>query len=248
MDRQEYEVMARVEYTLWWYVGMRKIADAWLHKLPTTPTPRTILDAGCGTGGNLTWLSGYGDPIGFDYSALACRHASRLPFPIAHVAIEAIPFADASFDIVTSFEVIDHKGVRDDIAALRECLRVLKPGGQLLLRLPAFKLLRGHHDARVHSVRRYTHNQLLVRLVAAGFVIQKSSYIHSFFFPMVLAQRMTERRSDEDASAQSDLQLPSPFINRLGLTVLGIEARLLKIGVRLPIGVSLLCLAQRPMT
>ena len=97
-------------------------------------------------------------------------------------------------------------------------------------------------------MRRYTHNQLLVRLVAAGFVIQKSSYIHSFFFPMVLAQRMTERRSDEDASAQSDLQLPSPFINRLGLTVLGIEARLLKIGVRLPIGVSLLCLAQRPMT
>lgn len=144
-----------------------------------------------------------------------------MPFPIAHAAIEAITFADASFDIVTCFEVIDHKGVRDDIAALRACLRVLKPGGQLLLRLPAFKWVRGHHYPCVHSERRYTHNQLLVRLVAAGFGIKKSSYIHSFLFPMAPAQRMTERRSDEDASAQSDLQLPSPFINRLGLTVLG---------------------------
>lgn len=139
-----------------------------------------------------------------------------MPFPIAHAAIEAIPFADASFDIVTSFEVIDHKGVRDDIAALRECLRVLKPGGQLLLRLPAFKWVRGHHYPCVHCERRYTHNQLLVRVVATGFVIQKSSYIHSFLFPMAPAQRMTERRSDEDSSTLSDLQLPCLLLIVLG--------------------------------
>ncbi|RLT23728.1 MAG: methyltransferase domain-containing protein [Chloroflexi bacterium] len=248
MERHEYEVMAHVEHTLWWYVGMRQIADAWLRTLPATTTPRRILDAGCGTGGNLSWLSHYGQPMGFDYSAIAAHYAAQSGFPIAQASIEAIPFSAASFDLVTSFEVIYHKGVRDDVGALRECLRVLKPGGHLLLRLPAFEWLRGHHDARVHSERRYTHQQMIARVTAAGFVVQKSSYINTLLFPMALAQRVTERRSAEHASAQSDLQLPSPFVNRLGLTALGIEARLLQIGVQLPIGVSLLCLAQRPMT
>jgi SAM-dependent methyltransferase len=248
MERLEYEVMAHVEHTLWWYVGMRQIADAWLASMPDNTLPRRILDAGCGTGGNLTWLRRYGNPIGFDYSATACTYAAQSGLPVAQASIEAIPFADNSFDLVTSFEVIYHKGVRDDVGALRECLRVLKPGGQLLLRLPAFEWLRGHHDARVHSERRYTHQQMIARVTAAGFVVQKSSYINTLLFPMALAQRVTERRSAKHVSAQSDLQLPSPFVNRLGLTALGIEARLLAIGVQLPIGVSLLCLAQRPMT
>jgi len=248
MERHEYEVMAHVEHTLWWYVGMRQIADAWLASMPASTIPRRILDAGCGTGGNLTWLQHYGNPIGFDYSATACTYTAQSGIPVAQASIEAIPFADASFDLVTSFEVIYHKGVRDDVGALRECLRVLKPGGQLLLRLPAFEWLRGHHDARVHSERRYTHAQMIERVTAAGFVVQKSSYVNTFLFPMALAQRVTERHSSEYVSAQSDLQLPSPFINRLGLTALALEARLLRIGVQLPIGVSLLCLAQRPMT
>ena len=89
---------------------------------------------------------------------------------------------------------------------------------------------------------------MIARVTAAGFVVQKSSYINTLLFPMALAQRVTERQSAEQVSAQSDLRLPSPFVNRLGLTALGIEARLLQIGVQLPIGVSLLCLAQRPMT
>ena len=248
MERHEYEVMAHVEHTLWWYVGMRQIADAWLASMPASTIPRRILDAGCGTGGNLTWLQRYGNPIGFDYAATACTYTAQSGFPVAQASIEAIPFADATFDLVTSFEVIYHKGVRDDVGALRECLRVLKPGGQLLLRLPAFEWLRGHHDTRVHSERRYTHQQMIERVTAAGFVVQKSSYINTLLFPMALAQRVTERRSAEHASAQSDLQLPSPFVNRLGLTALNLEARLLQIGVQLPIGVSLLCLAQRPMT
>ncbi len=247
MERLEYEVMAHVEHTLWWYVGMRQIADAWIANMPASTIPRRILDAGCGTGGNLTWLRRYGNPIGFDYSATACAYAVQSNLPVAQASIEAIPFADASFDLVTSFEVIYHKGVRDDVGALRECLRVLKPGGLLLLRLPAFEWLRGHHDTRVHSERRYTHQQMIERVVAAGFVVKKSSYINALLFPMALIQRVTERRS-ADVSTQSDLQLPSPFVNRLGLTALGIEARLLQIGVQLPIGVSLLCLAQRPMT
>jgi len=247
MERHEYEVMANVEHTLWWYVGMRQIADAWLASMPASTIPRRILDAGCGTGGNLTWLSRYGNPIGFDYSTIACTYATQTGIPVVKASIEAIPFTDASFDVVTSFEVIYHKGVRDDVGALRECLRVLKPGGQLLLRLPAFEWLRSNHDARVHSERRYTHQQMIERVTAAGFVVQKSSYINTLLFPLAFAQKANRWQGAEHMSDQSDLQLPSPFINRLGLTALGIEARLLQIGVQLPIGVSLLCLAQRPM-
>lgn len=245
MEYAEYHVMAQVEQSHWWYMGMRTIADAWLTQLPPQPTPRRILDAGCGTGGNLAWLARYGAPVGFDFSAVALPLAQRYNYPISRATIEAIPFADASFDLVTSFEVIYHRGVTDDVAALRECARVLAPGGHILVRVPAFEWLRGHHDDRVHGQRRYTQHSLHAKLSTAGLIPQKISYVNTLLMPLALLQRWQERRAHTD-TATSDLTMPSPLVNCIGSLALRSEAFGLQIGISWPVGVSLLCIAQRP--
>ncbi len=244
MERAEYQVMAHVEQHHWWYVGMRAIADIWLRQLPPTSSPRRILDAGCGTGGNLPWLAHYGEPIGFDFSSVALPFAQQYNYPLSRASIEAIPIADASVDLVTSFEVIYHRGVHDDVAALRECARILKPGGHMLVRVPAFEWLRGHHDDRVHGQRRYSHTQLHHKLHQAGLIPQKTSYVNSILLPLAVWQRWRERASS-DAHHTSDLEMPSPLINTMGRLALRTEAFGLTVGIHWPVGVSLLCIAQR---
>ncbi len=243
MERLEYEVMAHVEDQLWWYVGMRRIADVWLQGLPIS----TILDAGCGTGGNAKWLTQYGHIVGFDYESMACDYTQQRDIPVACASISTMPFRDQSFDLVTSFDVIYHRAVADDLAALKECYRVVAPGGYLLLRVAAFEWLGGHHHQRVHGARRYTPRGLTSLVQQAGFHVQKLSCVNTVLLPLVLAQVTKERLFGQATLDHSDVELPSPLVNRIGLTALAIEASLLRIGVSLPVGVSLLCLAQRPV-
>src|SRR5207248_8255591 len=145
--------MRAVEDTHWWYLGMRAIASDLLASLPLPPAP-LILDAGCGTGGNAALLERHGWLVGVDLSDLALDLAAgRGHRPLARASVTALPFPDQTFDLVTSFEVLYHRAVGDDVAALGELRRVLRPGGHLLLRLPALDWLRGAHDAAVHTER-----------------------------------------------------------------------------------------------
>jgi SAM-dependent methyltransferase len=242
MEATEYDILAHVEHQHWWYTGMRIIADAWLRQLPATPHSRRILDAGCGTGGNLTWLQQYGTPLGFDFSPQALEHAPS-QFPLLRASITAIPLASASVDLVTSFEVIYHRGVDDDVLALKECARVLKSDGYLLLRLPAFAWLRGHHDDRVHGARRYTKTELHHKLATAGLTPIRTSYVNTLLLPLALWQRLRERQHAHIAP-ESDLQIPSPLVNTMARGALQLEAKWLQLGALFPVGVSLLCLAR----
>src|SRR6476646_2501514 len=126
MNAAEYEAMFRVEDHLWWYTGMRRIAAQILgERLAGAGRRLAILDAGCGTGGNLDWLARYGAAYGVDFSPLAVAFcAQRHLTTVSRASVLDLPYPDSTFDLVTSFDVIYHLGVRDDVAALAEMRRV----------------------------------------------------------------------------------------------------------------------------
>ncbi|NTU86169.1 MAG: class I SAM-dependent methyltransferase, partial [Chloroflexales bacterium] len=157
MEKSEYTTMAAVELRHWWYGGMRAISAALLDRPYGGRRDLRILDAGCGTGGDALYLGRYGQVVGLDYAGeAAALVGERLPGRFARGSVLELPFADDSFDLVTSFDVLYHQGVPDEAPALAEARRVLCPGGRLLVRLPAYEWLRSRHDRQVHTRRRYT--------------------------------------------------------------------------------------------
>jgi SAM-dependent methyltransferase len=234
--------MRAVEDRHWWYVGTRAIARDVLVRLPLSRQPR-ILDAGCGTGGNAAQLlRRFGPVVGIDLSDLALELAAeREAATLVRGSVSTLPFRDATFDLVTSFEVLYHRAV-DDRAALRELGRVLVPRGFLLLRLPALEWLRGAHDEAVHTARRYTAEGLRSLLVEAGLEPLRLTYLNSLLLPLAAAKRIAERVSGVEGD---DLGDTPPVLEAGFRAALAAERRLVR-RFNLPLGVSVLALARRP--
>ncbi|MBI3761788.1 MAG: class I SAM-dependent methyltransferase [Chloroflexi bacterium] len=245
MDISEYYNIARLEESHWWYVGMAGIAKDWLSHLPTVNAakPRVILDAGCGTGGDLKFLSEFGTAIGIDLHPLALRLSAEKGYTrLARATVEQLPFPGESIAVLTSFEVLYHLQVNDDAQALRDFARVLEPGGWLLLRLPAHDWLRGAHDRTVHTRHRYTREEVQAKLRTAGLRPVRVTYANTLlFFPAALWRLIQRGTSDE---AHTDVRLPSPPVNRALTALLRAEGLWLR-RFDLPIGLSVLALAQK---
>src|SRR3569832_1397899 len=110
MERAEYEVMAAVAREHWWYGGMRAISAALLDQAYPARHDLRVLDAGCGTGGNVRFLRRYGTVVGIDLAAAALEFGGpRLPGVLSRASVLDLPFAGASFDLVTSFDVLYHR-------------------------------------------------------------------------------------------------------------------------------------------
>jgi SAM-dependent methyltransferase len=245
MEKIEYETLAGVELDHWWYGGMRAIAAGLLDPLYGRRRDLRILDAGCGTGGDGLFLRRYGCVSGVDLAPEAVTLAApRLNGRLSRATVQQLPFADESFDLVTSFDVLYHRGVENEVAVLREFRRLLRPGGRLLLRLPAYEFLRSRHDAQVHTRRRYRAGQVEDMLIAGGFWVERLSYVVSLLFPIPLAQRLLERLLPPPAEPASAMQTPSSSINRLLRLPMAFEAAWISLGGRFPFGLSIVCLAH----
>lgn len=244
MEREQYAIMARREERHWWYAGMRRVALATLQAALDGRSGLRILDAGCGTGGTTVELRRFGDVVGIDlaWEALLPAASRGLERRLARASIEGLPFADASFDAATSFEVVYHLGVSNDLAALRELRRVLKPSGVLLLRLPAHDWLRGAHDRLVHTRHRYAPSELRAKLSQAGFVVQHLTWANAFLFPAAVAKRLLEAR-ESSAAAEPDLWQPPEPVNAMLESAIALEALAIPRRVPLPFGLSVMALA-----
>jgi len=193
VDPEEYDIMYRAELSHWWYQGMAAITRSVLESFYTPGSGLRILDAGCGTGAGLFFLSQYGSVTGLDISAHAIRFcAERGCRQVARASVMSLPFRDKTFDLVTSFDILYFKGIHDE-SALQEAARVLRLDGRFLIRVPAFDWLRGTHDARVSTGHRYTARELAQKLVKAGFVVEFMSYANMILFPLALLKRISER-------------------------------------------------------
>jgi SAM-dependent methyltransferase len=245
VEAEQYEVLFRREDSHWWYAGMRTAALAVLRGAVAGKRLDRILDAGCGTGGTTARLAEFGGVIGIDFSTAALEYAAQRGLErLAQASVEALPFVNASFDLLTSFEVVYHAGVADDSLAFREFHRVLRPGGLLLLRLPAHDWLRGHHDQLVHTRRRYSRREVGRKLRAAGFSIERLSWANSLLFLPAAAKRLLERRQPETGSSEPDLWQPPMPLNWLLQQCVAVEALVLPRGIPLPFGLSVIALAR----
>jgi SAM-dependent methyltransferase len=208
-----------------------------------------ILDAGCGTGGNLRWLSRFGQAYGIDLAPQAVHFCQQRQLTtVSRASVLDLPFENESFDLVTSFDVIYHLGVSDDVAALRELRRVTRPGGAVLVRVPAAEWLRSEHDAAVHTRQRYSLEELKTKLARAGLIVEKASYANTLLFPAAALARLAARGGGPEKShgaERSDVRpAPAPVNAALG-AVLDLEALWLRRG-RFPAGLSALAVAVRP--
>lgn len=245
MNLEEYEIMYRVEDAHWWYVSLRGMIDLhWRRYAPKGPV--RVLDVGCGTGAVLDWLSKQDNvfPTGIDYSREAVRFCrKRGQIRSASASANELPFADASFDAVASFDVLCHRSIPDPCVPLREMRRVLRPGGVLLLNLPAYQWLYSSHDVAVHTVRRFTRPGALALLRETGFKGLSATYWNTFLFPGIVAVRLWRRflpptRSDLATGGEG-------AVNRLFAALLGVERAFVR-RLGFPFGLSVFVVARKP--
>jgi SAM-dependent methyltransferase len=238
MEAGEYARMDAAEGAMWWYRALHaRLLDA------LAPVRGAVLDAGCGTGGFLAALRrARPDLAGFgvEYSPGAARRAGeKSGASIACGSINALPFPDRCFDAAIAADVLCHGAVEPQ-AALAELRRVLRPGGRLVLNMPAYEWLLSAHDRRVHNRRRVTASRLGAWLHDAGFAAARPRYWNGLLLPLMAAQRkLLAARAD----APSDV---APFPPWLDASLHAVTALERALPLRLPAGGSVLATAMRP--
>ena len=244
MTSDELHAMLASDERHWWYRGRRRVLRAALDGLGLPPEAR-ILDAGCGSGRTLDDLAGYGRVSGIDLSAEAVAAARGRGHDDVQVArVEDLPFADGTFDLVTCLDVVEH--TPDDRATLRELLRVTRPGGLLLVTVPAYQALWSWHDEVNRHFRRYDSSSLRAAAHGAGWSLVRDTHFNSLLLAPAAAVRLAQRRRHAHAQPQSDLDLTPPALNGVLELPLRLESRILAAGSRLPAGLSLLAVLRRP--
>jgi len=235
--------MYRAEQSHWWYQGMATITRSVLELFYAPGSGLSILDAGCGTGGGLLFLSRYGTVTGLDISAHALGFcAERGCREVTRASVMALPFREESFDLVTSFDILYFEGI-DDKTALQETARVLRPGGRLMIRVPAFDWLRGTHDAKVSTAHRYTSKELSGKLKTGGFEVEFMSYVNMILFPLALLKRFAEKWRLA-AQQDSDLAVDMGAFSGLFRRCLVLESKVIP-WLRLPFGLSVVAMAKK---
>ena len=242
MTHDELQAMLSRDEDHWWYRGRRRFLRAELDRLPIAPGAR-LLDAGCGSGRTLDDLARYGQVSGVDLSPKAVLAARRRGHDDVHLArVEQLPYPDASFDVVTCLDVVEH--TPDDRATLAELRRVTRPGGLLLVTVPAYQALWSWHDEVNLHFRRYDSPSLRAAAVDAGWQLVGDTHFNSLLLAPAAAVRLAQRRLRRHDHSDLDLT-PRRFNGVLGLPM-ALESRLVAAGIRLPAGLSLLAVLRRP--
>jgi len=235
MKPELYRDMARLQADHWWFVARRRILAALIAQLSLPPQAR-ILEIGCGTGGNLAMLSSFGRVSAMEYDEQACEMASALTgMPVVSGGLpEPVPFDNNQFDLVCLLDVLEH--IVDDGGALGRAAQLLKPGGALLVTVPAYGWLWSAHDDAHHHRRRYTATMLRQLAAACGLQVGRLGYFNTLLFPLIALARIWGRFTGR--AADSDAVLPSPWVNALLQRIFASERHLAGYGL-FPFGTSL---------
>jgi len=241
MQPEEYGVMFRVEETHWWYQALHQVIFQTLESELPDWRDKEILDAGCGTGSILKQLGNPAKNVGVDLAPEAvsfCRQRGLTNVQQADIC--ALPFVSASFDVVVCSSVLYHQWVKDPAVAVRELHRVLRPGGLLLLNVPAIRFLHSAHDEAVMTAHRFKKSEIRQLLCDNGFAIRRLTYWTTLLFPLaVIARTLGGSSTGRDFHSSAD-----SVSHRFFKHIMALELQLLK-RTSLPIGVALLAAARK---
>ena len=244
MDRL-LDLTRQAEARHFWFRGFRGFVAPVMAQVANGRRGLWLLDCGCGTGGNLALLAPYGRAVGFDMSQGGLSTARADGRVVAKADITRSPFLDGSVDVATSFDVL--QCVQDDVSALREMARVVRPGGTVVLTLAALDVLSGDHGEVWGEVRRYTPARARALVEQAGLRVERVQFMFASLLPLMLAVRALQRlsRPFRRLRDDTDIRVPSAPINQaLSYLVRG-EAAVARY-VPAPIGSSLLVVASKP--
>jgi SAM-dependent methyltransferase len=232
----------------WWFRGRRRIIESVLRRELPLPSSRRILSVGCGPVRGLKWLKPFagefGQVVGLDVDFL---HARLLPADLAFVGgdVKSLPFANGAFDMVLALDVLEH--LDDDSAGLREVARVTKPGGLLLVTVPALQSLWGSQDLISEHRRRYTKGSLAGLFNKAGLKGYRINYFNTLLFPAAFTMRLLRRAAGSAEHMRSDFEDNRPgLVNDLLAGVFSVERHLID-RVPMPVGVSLVAKYRPPV-
>jgi SAM-dependent methyltransferase len=236
MDAREIDEMRRLEDHHWWFVGKRLLVAALLGDALARPGA-CVLDVGCGTGGVLAGLGSGVRPFGVDFSTLALAHCrARGLGAVACSSAGALPFAPGSFDVVLLLDVLEH--FADEQALLAEIRRLVRPGGRVLVSVPAFQSLWSEHDVVLQHIRRYRAGQLRRVLERARFTIERLTYTNAVAFPPAVLVRGVLQRLGLMASGGTDFREHRALVNDSLVGAYRLEAAAIARGLRVPVGLS----------
>ena len=248
MDASLYPRMAEVEDVHWWFASRRAIVEHILDRL-NLPGDASILEPGCGTGGNFAMLARRGHlfALDADESAVGFARARGLAQVERGALPDQIPFGDRRFDLILMTDVLEH--LDDEAGALRALRARLCPGGWLLLTVPAMRWLWSDHDVTHHHRRRYGANELRTLVRGAGLDLTYLSYYNFMLFPIIAGTRILQRlqqRNRVGVNGRHDLAMPSPSVNAVLQRIFSSERYLIG-RARVPLGVSLIVVARSPV-
>lgn len=241
MDRDVYMRMDALEEQHWWFSARRGILAEIIQSILTVDKSKAhILEAGCGSGGNIRMLRTFGSVKAFEFDKVARETAIRkCGIEIAPGALpNNLPYVGEKFDLIGIFDVLEH--VEKDVESLDALARRLASGGKILVTVPAFPSLWSEHDVTHHHFRRYTRKSLAEVAKKAGLKVSYVSYFNFFLYPAAIVtralKRLAGRKTPDDA-------LPGVSLNRILKCIFGLERYLLG-RMSFPVGLSLVAVLE----
>ena len=240
MERAVYEAMAEHDERHWWYRARREVVAALIRRKVHPPKGAQILEIGCGTGHNLPMLGEFGPVDALEVDEIARGMAEeRLGRPVLSSPLPQLAgLADDRYDMVAALDVIEH--IPDDKAALEGVARVLRPGGKLVMTVPAHQWMWSAHDVVNHHQRRYSKSSLKKLIKGSPLKLESIGYLNSLLFPVAVAQRLASKIAGKD---DANLAPPAEPINQALERVFAAERRVIG-RVPLPPGLSLFAVAS----
>jgi SAM-dependent methyltransferase len=247
MNPAEFANIARAERDLWWYRGMRAILRRMLEPFLENRPLRRVLDAGCGTG-YLSYIfqrERQCPVIPLDISGEGLRYVRKMGLdqPVQGSVLE-MPFANGTFDLVFSMDVLPHLPRGDEHRAAREMARVLVPRGLVVIRAPALDVLRSRHSEYIHERQRYTRRRLIDTVEAEGVSVLRCTYVNSLLLPVSLLKFRIWEPLRRRPPASGIVPLPH-WLDTLLYTALALEASWVGTGLGFPAGQSLMLIGEK---